>query len=128
MSLTLQQCKDKVATDRGFANWSERSKYLQMCDDFETLESELSEAAELYRQSASEWIKIDHSKGKNKSKPPVGELVLLGYQSKGHPEDHWVVSGHRDRFGRYWNQFQDKHSDCEIYPTHYMPHPNPPKI
>ena len=57
-------------------------------------------------------------------KPKIGELVLLTVFDK-NPENQWVVSGHRARGGKYFNQFMDSSIDADIYPTHWMPHPEP---
>ena len=63
-----------------------------------------------------EWISIKYEK------PPVATNVLLS-----HVVDKWVVCG--ERIGRkYWNQFEDELSgDSPVYPTHWMPLPEPPK-
>lgn len=71
------------------------------------------------------WIKITDKKGRNKTKPPVGVLVILGYNNG---KDSWVVAGSRDKFSNYWNQFlDDPRQDADCYPTHWMPLPEPPK-
>lgn len=62
------------------------------------------------------WIDL------KKEKPKIGELVLLSNISDG-----WVVSGYRVTGGKYFNQFMDSSIDAEIYPTHWMPHPEPPE-
>lgn len=65
-----------------------------------------------------EWISLE------KQESPLNELVLLADNSSEDPEGHWVVAGERIGKNTYCNQFDE--SD-EIYPTHWMPLPEPPK-
>ena len=56
-----------------------------------------------------------------KEDAPINENVLLC-----NAKDGWVVAGHRDRKGKYWNQFTDKFNDVDIVVTHWKPLPEPP--
>lgn len=62
----------------------------------------------------TEWISV------NKRKPRADRLVLCC-----HNKDKWVVAGQIDEEGLWYNQFQDRYSDCNITVTHWMPLPKP---
>ena len=63
------------------------------------------------------WIDI------KKRKPKANRRVLCS-----NSEDKWVVAGHRATNGLWYNQFQDKHSDTDIIPTHWMPLPKAARV
>ena len=67
------------------------------------------------------WISV------KSRKPPHRKMVLLANNSAKDKFDNWVVAG--ERVGsKYWNQFQyESAGDCDIFPTHWMPLPSPPK-
>ena len=62
-----------------------------------------------------QWIRIERG-----FLPPANTTVILG-----HDRDKWVVSGYRNTSKEYYNEFDE--SGCEIYPTHWMHKPKPPR-
>ncbi len=68
-----------------------------------------------------EWISIKDRL------PEEVKLVLVSNNESKHKEDHWVCCGQINYSGGWFNQFQDSISDIQIYPTHWMPLPEPPK-
>lgn len=63
-----------------------------------------------------EWISIDDEL------PKINRRILVA-----NANDKWVVAGHRMNSGLFYNQFEDKFTDADIQPTHWMPLPKPPK-
>jgi hypothetical protein len=80
----------------------------------------------------SEWKPIETA-------PKDGRDILLSNNEERHYEDRWVVAGSYEkrryknsRGGKltksgFYNQFLDNDDDGPIYPTHWMPLPEPPK-
>jgi hypothetical protein len=54
--------------------------------------------------------------------PETGQLVILANDI-----DKWVVAGELNKFGAWFNQFQDATTDTQIYPTHWRKLPSPPQ-
>lgn len=54
--------------------------------------------------------------------PEVNEIVLVT-----NGNDDWVCAGQINDDGFWYNQWQDKHSDVPIRPTHWAKLPTPPK-
>lgn len=111
--MTLQQCKDKVAMDRGYPKWDD-FLFVNQLAGYRVSEL-MDEAAELYRQSASEWISV-------KERMPEPETVVLTCVTYGGGNKEIGMSFTTKRFPDIFDSF---HGDRI---THWQPLPNPPKI
>lgn len=115
MENKLQQAKDTIAKKYGYESFEE-IPYTHISSinvRYENYQDIINDVAIEYNRLCNEWISV------RERLPEEYEDVLIS-----NINDFWVLYGFIDDSGHWLNTFDE--SNCNIFPTHWMPLPQPP--